>query len=491
VIDSLLIEQRLRRSIDASPGAVKRLATTAGLAAIAMTERAIPFWPLSAVEQLQRRRLQDVMRHAHATVPHYREAMDALGLRPEDVVTPEDLTALPLIDAHDVATAPLRFVAAPYRERGREVFNTSGSTLGVRKPIFWDHASLLLRPARAERDRVVLARLAGERWSHVMAREFLTNERRRTLARLAGIATEDHQRLLILPADFASRTQRAINSERSVIPRRAVHYHHLPPTAPFDVAAAHLDAIRPRIVFSFGSYADQFFRFVEGTGTRVHLPKLWVYLGDMVSPDGRAIAEGLGCPLYSVYSAKEASSIGFQCERREGFHLNVDLCAVRLVDEAGCGVPAGVPGEVVISALDNRATVLLNYRLGDRAVLSSEPCPCGRSLPILAGLEGRRSEIVTLGDGREVSSVTLEALFRLQLRRTVQAQLEQHSPGRLRWRIVPAAGVDHRELEAALLARAREVLGTSAALSVEIVDGIARTDAGKFVRTRRAAAVTP
>jgi phenylacetate-CoA ligase len=86
----------------------------------------------------------------------------------------------------------------------------------------------------------------------------------------------------------------------------------------------------------------------------------------------------------------EAGTIGFQCERREGFHLNVDLCAVRIVDAEGRTVPPGTSGDIVISSLDNRATVLLNYRIGDRGTLSPQPCPCGRSLPLLASLEGRR-----------------------------------------------------------------------------------------------------
>jgi phenylacetate-CoA ligase len=253
----------------------------------------------------------------------------------------------------------------------------------------------------------------------VIVRELLTNELRHTLARWAGVATAGHQRLLILPADFSNRTQRTISSERTAIPRRPVHYHHLSPAVPFEVAAAHLRALEPRVVFSFGSYVDQFLHFLDASATDVPLPRLWVYLGDRVSPGGRELAEKMGCALYSVYSAAEAGSIGFQCERREGFHLNIDLCSVRIVGDDGAEVPAGELGDIVISPLDNRAMALLNYRIGDRGALAAEPCPCGRSLPVLARLEGRRSEIIQLADGRELSSVTVEAAFSSELRRTV------------------------------------------------------------------------
>jgi hypothetical protein len=167
------------------------------------------------------------------------------------------------------------------------------------------------------------------------------------------------------------------------------------------------------------------------------MPRLWVYLGDMVPPRTGSPPSS-AAPLL-VYGAMEAGTIGFQCERREGFHLNIDLCAVRVADADGRTLPPGEPGHIVLSSLDNRATILLNYRIGDRGVLAQAPCPCGRSLPLLASFEGRSSEMIRLGDGHQVSSLMLEGMFRAELRRTLQAQIEQLGPGQLCWRIVPFA----------------------------------------------------
>jgi phenylacetate-CoA ligase len=477
------IEAWLRGRLSApTPGGLARLSSTIAVAAIARHERAVPFWPIARIEALQLRRIRAALRHAQASVPFYRDSLQRWGLDPDRVQSAADLARLPMIDGSDLVADPMRFVAEPFRRTGREVFKTSGSSAGLRKPIFWDHASLLLRAARGERDRVVMASLAGEPWGHVMAREFVTNERRHTLARWIGIPTQGHQRLLILPADFSSRTQRTIYSERTVIPRKPVHYHHLPPAVPFHVAAAHVAAIRPRVVFSFGSYADQFFHFLHASGIKIPLPRLWVYLGDRLSAGGRDLAESMGCAVYAVYGAMEAGTVGFQCENREGFHLNSDLCAVRIADGDGNDVAPGEVGDVVISPLDNRAMALFNYRLGDRAAISPEPCGCGRSLPLLVRLEGRRSEIIRLADGRDLSSLAVEASFAAELRRTIQAQIEQEAPGRLRWRIVAASPADNEALRDAFVRRGRNVLGAATTLEVEFVDHIARTPAGKFNR---------
>jgi phenylacetate-CoA ligase len=95
----------------------------------------------------------------------------------------------------------------------------------------------------------------------------------------------------------------------------------------------------------------------------------------------------------------EIGRLEFECERRDGFHLNVNLCAERIVDEAGRDVRAGTSGEDVVSNLVNWATVLLNYWLDDRASLAAGPCPCERLLPLLERLKGPCPETIVLADG--------------------------------------------------------------------------------------------
>lgn len=480
---SIAAESAFRQTASQEHTSLQRVKVTAAIARFAHGERRVPFLSPGEILELQRQRIHEVVRHAYDTVPFYRSAMDELRIGVQDIRTADDLAVLPIVDGRDLARDPMRFVSHPFRKHGREVFNTSGSSGGVRKSIFWDHASLLLRLARAERDRWVTTMLADERWTATMTREFIIDERRRMLARLLGATLEGHQRLQILPLSFASRTQRVISSEGTVIPKRPLHYHLLSPFAPLEVAAAQITALRPRIVWSFGSYADQFFRFIDSCGAELPLPRVWVYIGDMLSLTARRIAEERGCRMYSVYGAREAGTIGFQCEQRgEGFHLNIDLCAFRLVDARGRDVSPGEAGDVVISVLDNRAMPLLNYRLGDRAVLSERPCQCGRSLPLLARLEGRQSEVVRLGDGRELSSMALESLFGSELRRTLAAQVRQPEPGTLRWTLIPARGIDPEALRSAMVEHARRVLGEHTSMEILFDDAIPRTPLGKFVR---------
>jgi phenylacetate-CoA ligase len=200
----------------------------------------------------------------------------------------------------------------------------------------------------------------------------------------------------------------------------------------------------------------------------------------MLPPDGRELIErGFHVPVLSTYQTVETGRLGFECEARSGFHLNVDLCAVRIVDDEGRDVEPGAAGEVVVSNLFNRATVLLNYRLGDRAVLATGPCPCGRSLPRLERLEGRVSEVVRLADGREVSSMILRNMVKDELAFALQCQVVQPQPERIVWRVVPLPGQGTEEARRALLDRTRRLVGP--AVEVEFVDEIAVTAGGKHL----------
>jgi phenylacetate-CoA ligase len=461
----------------------RRARNIAYAGALSQLEHRVPFWPLERTLRLQRRRIRAVVKHAYETVPFYCREMDTRGLRPEDFSTAEDLTRLPLISAADLVRSSEDFISASYRENDREVFLTSGSTSGLRKPIYLDHGYLVRRIGRSQRDRVVVCALADESWMATIARELLDDRLPRVLHPLLRRLTESHNRLSIFPADFSSRTERAMWNEQSLVPRRAVHRQHMSPHAGFEEVLQRLEELRPRVVLSFGSYVEHFMRALDASGATVPLPRVWVYMGDMVSDYARRLAEQrFGVALCSVYGAMEAGSIGFQCEQRQGFHLNIDLCALRLVNDEGRTLGPGEPGEVVVSPLDNRAMVLLNYRLGDRAVLQADPCPCGRTLPVLAALEGRRSEVISLPSGRELSTLNLESAFAAELGQTLQAQVEQTGAATLCWRMVPVDHVDRDALRQAFVIRAARELGADVELSIEFVDEIALTAQGKFRR---------
>jgi phenylacetate-CoA ligase len=149
----------------------------------------------------------------------------------------------------------------------------------------------------------------------------------------------------------------------------------------------------------------------------------------------RLIEERFHVPVLSQYSAVEVFRIGYFCEERGAHHVHEDLCALSVVGADGRPAPEGEPGEVVVSNLANRGSVLLNYRLGDVARFLPGRCACGRTSRLLSVIEGRVSEIVHLPDGSFVHPFAVWAPVKL-LDGIVRYQLVQHEPERFELRLV-------------------------------------------------------
>lgn len=461
-------------------GLARRLANTGIVHMHGRFERAVPFMPRRVIAELQRARLRRIVVRAYEKVPFYRRVMNERGLLPRDFEHPDDFARLPLIDAATVQLNLDDFVATDFRDdRLRTTYHTSGSESGVRRTIYWDGIASVRAFAYLERVWPIVMKLSGATPGRMVLHDVLGEMGAIFVLDKLGRA-ERHNTLSINFEIPSSASLSSLWSKQTVHQQPQGRLHKVSPLEPFDVAIERMNELQPRIVLSFGSYADQFFRYLEEAGPQVATPRVWVYTGDTPTPTGVDLALARGCRLFSSYNATEVGRIGFHCERCEDHHLNIDLCAVRIVDDEGRTLPSGRLGEVVVSTLRNRALVLLNYRLGDRAMLAPDPCPCGRALPLLRDLQGRFSEILELADGRTISPLHLEGLFRHELRSALKVQIVQLRAGDFVWRIVPFRDADREALVRAVLERARRELGTENSVRVEFVDDIVGTGSGKF-----------
>jgi phenylacetate-CoA ligase len=385
--------------------------------------------------------------------------MDELRISPGDIRTAADLTHLPIINDHDLRNELARFTSSVTDETTAIRMFTTGSS-GVPKTILSDSEAGLSRLVITARDRFVLSRLMGKNFGQ-------------------------NQLFLIAQDSNTFKTKR--HWDRNLVRHRTLGKSEtFSVDAPLNEVCEKINEQKPDIVFSYGSYADEFFRYLADCKPKIYLPRVWMYGGDAMSRQARTIAENhFGCITYSAYNSVETGRLGFECERRSGFHLNTDYCAVRLIDESGHDVPAGLPGEVVISNLYNRATVLLNYRMGDIGIMATEPCPCGRTLPLLAQLTGKKMETIRLTNGRQYRREGVELRFEQELACALQCQLCQSSPAGVLWRIVPMPSADRNALEHGLIDKSHAVFGEGIEAKVEFVERIDRGPGGKLPRIAR------
>ncbi|MGA2261616.1 MAG: hypothetical protein ABSH28_09285 [Acidobacteriota bacterium] len=434
----------------------RRAYNTLRIGTLAMVQRTLPEWPEEWIVRAQRRRIQAMVAHAYATVPFYRRTFDELRLRPDDIRDFDDLARLPLIDSLTVSTQADQFLSTCYDKAHLAFFRSAGTASGVCRICYQDPETLLRELAYCERDRPIWSRMSGK----------------------FGCQCQ----LYFMPPVSATRTTRLDWNARTVASSLLAERHFFRADATYDQVIDRLNAFRPDVVFSYGSFADLFFRHLADRRLTSALPRVWVYGGDGMLPGARTwIERKFGCTIWSSYQSVEAGRIGFECENRNGYHLNVDLYPIRILDEQGHALPPGEMGEIVVSNLINRGMVLLNYRLGDLGVLAAGSCPCGRTLPLLKQLMGRTSQVITLGDGRRMSELVFRKLAWDPLGKIMQLQFLHPAPGDITFRIVSGTNADRDAMARHVTVRCRELFGDNLHAKVEFVDSIAPTPQGKFL----------
>jgi phenylacetate-CoA ligase len=438
----------------------RRVAFSAQALVRFFTEPRAPYRSWTAIERAQRQRVRRTVAHAIEHVPHYREASGRLGLGPGDFQNAADLARLPLIGREDLQRDPEYFVSEARPLESYTQFRSSGST-GAPIKVFFGDRDLVDQACVGTRGRPAAVRAVGKRRG----------------MRVAAILPPDTNTI-----QFSQAARRAF-----ILPYdpRTSDVRLIPLSEDPAVALEAINELRPDIVGSYGSYIEAMFTYAVRGGRPFHRPKLVTYGGDAISPGARKmLLVDLGIEVLSNYGAIETPQLGFECERHRGYHLNLDACPVRIVDEDGRELPPGESGEVVISDLTSLATVLLNYRLGDVATVLPEPCDCGRTLPLLSYPEVLRGDWAQRRDGHPMHASLFARPFSLD-DEVWGYQIEQRAPGRFTALVLPAAGADAEAVRGRVRERFASWIGPDEIVEVTLVDSLPRTPNGKVRRVVR------
>jgi len=101
-----------------------------------------------------------------------------------------------------------------------------------------------------------------------------------------------------------------------------------------------------------------------------------------------------GITAYDIYGLSEITGPGVAstCAAQAGLHVFEDHFYPEIIDpDTGKVLPEGAEGELVLTTLSKWAMPMIRYRTRDITSLTTEPCPCGRTLRRIQRI-GRRSD---------------------------------------------------------------------------------------------------
>jgi phenylacetate-CoA ligase len=316
------------------------------------------------IAALQLERMRTTLAHAYVNVPHYRDAFDAAGVKPGDLVTLDDLRAFPFTTKADLrANYPYGMFAVPM-DQVRRIHASSGTT-GQPTVVGYSQRDL-------------------DMWSDVVARSIYASGGRPGMrvhvAYGYGLFTgglgahygAERLGCTVIPVS-GGQTERQVRL---------------------------INDFQPDIIMVTPSYMlallDEFER--QGLDPRKSSLRIGIFGAEPWTEDLRAeVEERAGIDAVDIYGLSEVIGPGVanECvETKDGLHVWEDHFYPETIDpETGDVLPDGEYGELVFTSLTKEAMPIVRYRTRDLTRLLPGTA---RSMRRIEKITGRSDDMMIL-----------------------------------------------------------------------------------------------
>jgi len=250
-------------------------------------------------------------------------------------------------------------------------------------------------------------------------------------------------------------------------------YHLAPAFMPHYIRALRQYSIE--YVFGYSSSLYALASQILRQGERLRMKVAITNAEPLFDYQRRVIEQAFDCPVRETYGMSEIAAAASECPSGV-LHGWPDAGYIEVLND---GVPAksSETGDLVATGLLNPDMPLIRYATGDRARRSAAKanCSCGRTLPVMDAIEGRKDEVLFTADGRQIGR--LDPVFKADLP-LHEAQIIQESLTKLVVKYVPAAGFSSAAAND-IVANIRQRMG-QVDVVLEEVSEIPRGANGKF-----------
>jgi phenylacetate-CoA ligase len=336
------------------------------------------------LEQLQLERLEATLSRVYRHVPFYRKRFDEIGFDPDELRSIEDLRRLPFTTKADLrANHPYGLFAVPLRDIVR-VHASSGTTglstaVGYTRNDMRTWANLNARVLVAggvTKDDVVQIAFDYGLFTGAFG---LHHGAERLGASVVPVSSANARRQVGIMRDY--RTTALVTT-----PSHALHIADAMIEMGQNPAALSLE----HGIFGAEPWSESMRREIED--------KL-----EITATDNYGLSEVMG------------PGVSSECLERSGLHLAEDHFLFEVIDpETLEPVPAGKPGELVITTLTKEGLPLVRYRTRDLTSIEDAPCPCGRTLRRMARVKGRTDDMLIVKGAKVFPSEIEAVLFEIE-----------------------------------------------------------------------------
>lgn len=395
-------------------------------------------------ERWQSQRVQEVLAGA-LSAPYYARTWTKSQ---KEAAKVGQLSDLPLLDKEPLRADPQAFVRTDMHPSRTLTFYTSGST-GTPIATIWTVAEL--------RDSMALREARSARWAGVSFKQ----------------ARSTFSGRMVEPNSASKGPFYRFNFAESQV--YFSPFHLRPDTAKYYVQALEKHHVRWLTGYAISYYLLAKFILEQGLTAPAGIQAIITTSEKVTQEMRQTMEQAFHCKVFEEYSTVENVLFASECEHGR-LHVSPDVAVVEILHPDGSFCLPGEAGEVVATSLMRTYQPLIRFRLGDMAMWDSEPCPCGRHMPVIKEVIGRIEDVVIGPDGRQM--VRFHGVF-VNQPHVREGQIIQESLDFIRVKIVPAEGFGDKDVND-IVHRVQQRLGGNVKVEVEPVVAIPRTKVGKF-----------
>ena len=401
------------------------------------------------LKKIQWNKMKALLQHAYDFVPYYKDAFNALKLRPSDIEKPQDFTRLPILTKESIQNKGVLLQAENYSGMNTSSNETGGSTGEPIRFVF----------PRDSYEWRMAAAMRSNKWTG-------WEPGKNTTLIWGSPVTKRH------PFIHAK-----IGLHHFLMRRQYINAFHLSEQQ-LKSQIEKINEFEPEFIESYVSSLYKIAKYIYENNIKCVRPKAIITSAEMLYPHQRELIEKIfESRIFNRYGCSEVMLIAAECERHDGMHLNVDNLYIEFLKD-NKAVKPGESGEIVLTDLNNYGMPFIRYKVGDIGIPLADRCGCGRGLPLMENIEGRSVDILLTSDGHFIQPQMFCFLFN-EFDWIRQYQIYQKSRGHLTFRIVRKNDIFESDKNY-FVKRVNEVMRGKVEINLEFVNEIPLTRSGKF-----------
>lgn len=382
------------------------------------------------LEKLRNKMLRGLILHSYKNVPFYRRLWNKDGIDINKIKTVGDLEKLPILTRKDVVKNYGSLIALNYKkthDMGNYTLRPTSGTSGTPLEIIFDER-------------------ANDYLEAVYLRALL-------------VAGYDPKKPLMYYwwTDFDNKVYNKLGFMDKV---------YIPCTLTEDQQLEIFQSNNTGYIYYYGGILYSIAQKILNYGIDIEAKMVATHAEMITKQMRKRITKAFGVEPFDQYGTTEFNRLAWQCKKRDNYHVDADSIIMELSDEK----------TAIVTGLANYILPLIRYDMGDVIETSDEGCSCGRTLPTIKNICGRKEDIIRLKSGKAFTPATIaDEIARLE--DVYKFSAIYNGNNKFYIDVVPFIGYENLEdiLQMALVNRLKEKVK----IKVNIVDEIPKSKRGK------------